>query len=117
VENPSNRLARRRWRTAAMIALLALASASPAFAEMKGLRPITRENPVYPYAALTNGIEGWVLVEYTVNERGHVVTPRILEANPPGVFDRAALRALSRWRYEPHGAEPRTMKVRLTFRR
>ena len=75
------------------------------------------ETPAYPFAALHRGVEGSVLLEYTVDERGRVVAPRVLEAKPPGVFDGAALRALSRWRYEPAGnAEPQTMKVKLTFR-
>ena len=84
---------------------------------MKGLKPITRENPVYPMSALSRGVEGWVLLEFTVDPRGQVVAPRILEANPPGVFERAALRALSRWRYEPHDTGAKTLKVKLTFRR
>ena len=68
-------------------------------------------------ARSARGVEGSVLLEYTVDERGRVVSPRVLQATPPGVFDRAALRALSRWRYEANGAEPTTMKVKLTFRR
>jgi len=117
VGNPSNRPAR-RLRLAAWIALLALAPwpASPAFAEADAPKPIRRENPDYPLAALVRGVEGFVLLEYTVDGRGQVVAPRILEAAPPGVFDRAALRALSKWRYEAL-AEPTTMKVKLTFRR
>ncbi len=115
--NPSNRADRRWWRTAALSALLAVAPVSIASAEMAGLKPITRETPAYPFGALSRGIEGWVLLEYTVDPRGRVVAPRVLEASPPGVFERAALSALSRWRYESPGAEPTTMKVRLTFRR
>jgi protein TonB len=80
-------------------------------------RPITRESPAYPFGALTRGVEGSVLLEYTVDQRGRVMSPRVIEATPPGVFDRAALRALSRWRFEPRGTEPTIMKVRLTFRR
>ena len=102
-----------------MIALLTASPASPASADMDELTPtpITRESPAYPHGALSRGVEGSVLLEYTVNERGRVVSPRVLEATPPGVFEGAALRALSRWRYEPRGSEPTTMKVKLTFRR
>ena len=79
--------------------------------------PISRQNPAYPFGALSRGIEGSVLLEYVVDARGRVVSPRVLEATPPGVFDRTALEALSRWRYEPRGAEQTIMKVRLTFQR
>lgn len=100
-----------------MIALLCVSPVSTASADMDGPTPITRESPAYPFGALSRGVEGSVLLEYTVDERGRVVSPRVLEATPPGVFDRAALKALSRWRYEPPGAESTIMKVRLTFRR
>jgi protein TonB len=96
-----------------MIAFLAVSAALPALAEEP--RPITRVNPEYPFAALHRGVRGSVLVEYSVDQRGRVVAPRILEAKPPGVFDGAALRALSRWRYEPTTTDSQTMKVRMTF--
>jgi protein TonB len=119
VRNPSNpnRPGRRAWRLAAAIALLALAPVSPASAGVDDPKPVARANPQYPYGALHRGIEGWVLVEYTVNQRGQVVMPRVLEASPRGVFEREALRALSRWRYEPLSGEPKTMKVKLTFQK
>jgi periplasmic protein TonB len=105
----------RRSRCWAAAALL-LACAAAASADMEGPRWVTRTNPEYPVDALYRGVEGSVVLEYTVDERGRVVKPRILESAPHGVFDRAALRALSTWRYEPPDA-PQTMKVRLTFRR
>jgi len=80
-------------------------------------RPLSRENPVYPPIALLRGVEGSVLVEFTVDGRGRVVAPRVLEATPPGVFDEAALRALSRWKYQAQDAESAVMRVRMTFRR
>src|SRR5262245_49720491 len=108
----------RRWRHGAATALLlALALPSAASADMDEPRLITRPTPEYPLGALHHGVEGSVLLEYTVNERGRVVKSRILDAAPRGVFERAALRALSKWRYEPQNGAPRTMKVRLTFRR
>jgi protein TonB len=96
-----------------MIAFLATSTAWPALAEDP--RPISRVHPEYPFAALNRGVRGSVLLEYTVDQRGRVVSPRVLEAKPAGVFDGAALRALSRWRYEPVNAEPQTMRVRMTF--
>ncbi|HKA15223.1 MAG TPA: energy transducer TonB [Myxococcota bacterium] len=118
MRNPSNRPVRRWRRAIAVTAILAASPALPAFAEMlEAPKPIHRENPAYPYSALARGVEGSVLVEYTVDGNGQVVAPRVIEATPPGVFDRAALRALSRWRYEALGAEPTTMKVKLTFKK
>jgi periplasmic protein TonB len=102
-------------RLAPVLAFLTLSLSSIA-ALAEDPRPITRVEPEYPFAAYNRGVRGSVLVEYEVDRRGRVVSPRILEAQPPGVFDAAVLRALSRWRYESAGAEPQTMKVKMTFK-
>jgi protein TonB len=60
-----------------------------------------REIPSYPKGAQKRGIEGWVLLEYTVDENGNVVSPRVIESSPPGVFDSAALQALTAWKFTP----------------
>ncbi|MGH7336019.1 MAG: energy transducer TonB [Myxococcota bacterium] len=119
MRNLPTRPDRHSWRIALLTALVALspAFAAPASADMDEPRWITRQTPAYPFGALTRGIEGSVLLEYTVDARGRVIAPRVLEASPPGVFDRAALHALSRWRYQPNGGTSKLMKVRLTFRR
>lgn len=117
MRKPSTRPDRRLWRIALLTALLALSPALAASADMADPQPITRQTPAYPFGALARGIEGSVLLEYAVDARGRVVAPRVLEATPPGVFERAALHALSRWRYQPHGGAARLMKVRLTFRK
>src|SRR5262245_1773309 len=117
VRNPSTRPVRRWPRAIAIAAILALLPAFSAFAGMATPKPIRRDNPDYPFTALARGVEGFVVLEYTVDGRGQVVAPRVVESAPPGVFDRAALRALSRWRYEALGADPTTMKVRLTFQK
>lgn len=65
--------------------------------------------PIYPGAALRSGVEGTVVVEYRVAVDGRVVRPRVVAAQPVGVFEAATLRALSRRVYERAsgwGAEP-----------
>ena len=57
--------------------------------------------PAYPNRALSRGIEGYVLVEFTVTETGAVLDPKVIEANPEGVFERAALNAIVRFKYKP----------------
>ena len=63
--------------------------------------PIVRVPPVYPQRALDRGVEGWVEVEFTVTEIGGVSDPKVLSAHPSSIFNRAALRAIERWKYEP----------------
>jgi protein TonB len=60
-----------------------------------------RVDPDYPPRARQQGIEGWVVVEFTISPAGTVKDPRVLEAQPPSVFEQAALNAIRRWRYNP----------------
>ena len=62
--------------------------------------PLVRIPPLYPPRALSRKIEGMVKIEFTVDENGHVVDPIVVEADPQGVFDRAALRAIGQWKFE-----------------
>ena len=48
-----------------------------------------------------NQIEGFVTVQFTITETGSVTSPRVLESSPPRVFDRAAMRAILRWKFKP----------------
>ncbi len=63
--------------------------------------PLVRVNPDYPPTALARNIEGWVQVQYTVTATGTVREAKVVAAEPKGVFDQAALRAIARWRYNP----------------
>jgi TonB family protein len=57
--------------------------------------------PQYPVRARERGTEGWVDIEFTVNKDGTTRDASVKAAEPEGVFNRAALDAVSRWRYEP----------------
>jgi len=63
--------------------------------------PIMMVAPDYPVRAARRGIEGYVVLEFTISASGQVVNARVVEAVPPGVFDRAALRAVQRYKYKP----------------
>lgn len=67
----------------------------------RDILPVVRVPPQYPRRALNRGIEGWVLLEFTVTASGMVENPRVVRADPESIFDRAAIRAVSRWRYQP----------------
>lgn len=70
--------------------------------------PIVQVPPQYPPAALRQRVEGWVLVEFTIGTEGQVKDPRVVQADPPGVFDESALSAVQRFRFRPRtvGAQP-----------
>lgn len=63
--------------------------------------PIVKVAPVYPRRAQTRGIEGYVLLEFVVTKTGAVRDPVVIEASPPGIFDRAAIQAALKFKYKP----------------
>jgi protein TonB len=63
--------------------------------------PLVQVPPMYPQRAQSRGIEGWVLIEFDISPAGQVLNPRVIDADPAGIFDRAALRAIERWKYKP----------------
>jgi len=78
------------------------------------LRPVSTPAPRYPAEALRSSTSGEVLVEITVGTDGSVTSARVLRATPSRVFDREALNAVKRWRFEPVGA-PVTTRRTLVF--
>ncbi len=63
--------------------------------------PIVKVAPVYPRRALQRGIEGFVIVEFTVTKQGSVRDPIVVEANPEGIFEQAAIDAALKFKYKP----------------
>lgn len=63
--------------------------------------PIVKVAPVYPRRALVRGIEGYVILEFTVTKLGTVLDPVVIEAKPSGIFDRAAIQAALKFKYKP----------------
>jgi protein TonB len=57
--------------------------------------------PEFPSKALSQRVSGAVTVEYTVDTNGDPRDVRVIEATPPGVFDKAAVTAVKRWHYDP----------------
>jgi periplasmic protein TonB len=63
--------------------------------------PLVRVDPEYPPRELARGTEGRVLVRFTVTAAGTVRDASVVSSEPRGVFDKAALDAIARWRYNP----------------
>ena len=82
--------------------------------------PIVRVTPQYPLRASERGIEGWVEVEFTIGKLGTVKNPNVINSHPSSIFDRAALKAIRKWKYNPkiedgEPVERSGIKVRLKF--
>lgn len=65
------------------------------------LIPLVRIPPRYPMRAQSRRIEGWVKVEFTITTTGTVKNAKVVESQPSSVFDRAALKAIARWKFKP----------------
>ena len=82
--------------------------------------PLVRIEPDYPQRAAQRGLEGYVVVRFTITPAGTIKDPSVVESEPKGVFDAAALKAVMRWKYNPKieegtAVERRGVQVRLTF--
>jgi protein TonB len=62
-------------------------------------RKIVDVRPVYPPIAQSARIEGIVILEAVINERGLVERVKVLRSVP--LLDAAAVEAVGQWRYTP----------------
>lgn len=82
--------------------------------------PIVRVAPVYPARALSRGIEGYVDMSFTVTTTGSVKDP-VVDFSTSSLFDRAAEKAVLKFKYKPRvvdgvPVEVPNVKTRITFK-
>lgn len=75
------------------------------------LTPLVRVLPVYPERARANLTEGYVTLRFTVTETGAVADPEVIASEPPGYFDRYAIRAVLKWKYQPQLVDGKPVSV------
>jgi protein TonB len=75
--------------------------APPQPAIRKEYRASYRVDPVFPRQAQKDGISGRVVAHVYVAPAGNVTDVKIVSAQPPRVFDREVIRALSQWKFNP----------------
>ena len=81
--------------------------------------PIVRVAPVYPARALSRGLEGYVDLSFTVTAAGTVRDPIILFSTS-SLFERAASRAVLKFKYKPRvvdgiPVDVSNVKTRISF--
>jgi protein TonB len=74
---------------------------------------IHRVNPDYPSAAKRDGIEGSVDLEVTVSPHGVVQDVSVVRATPPDMFEKSALAAVRKWKYDPRYVDGLPTEARL----
>ncbi len=96
----------------------AAAAAQPARAASSQLRAVSQPGPRYPPAAQRAGVTGTVQVEFTVDTNGGISDVRVVSSD--GLrqyqrdFEREALAAVKRWRFQPV-AESVTTRRTISF--
>ena len=91
-----------------------LAAAEPAQRAPVAISSLNRVKyvaPKYPRAAQRRGDSGWVDIVFTVGVDGAVSNVEVRKADPEGVFDSAAIRAVEKWKFEPVSEDGRLVEV------
>jgi protein TonB len=76
--------------------------------------PVVVIRPMYPREAAISGTEGWVKIEFTITETGSVKSPRVIDAHPPRMFNREAIRAILKWKFKPRVVDGIAVERRAT---
>ncbi len=73
--------------------------------------PIVKVAPIYPRRAQTRGISGYCIVEYTVTKTGSIRDPIAVDCQPSGIFDRASVKAATKFKYKPSVVDGEPIEV------
>jgi len=73
--------------------------------------PIVKVAPVFPALAAARGMEGYVVIEYTVTTIGSVQDVVVVESSS-NVFEASAVKAAYRFKYKPRVIDGRAVPVR-----
>jgi protein TonB len=65
-----------------------------------GIIAVAIMQPEYPRRAQQRGLEGYVIVEFTVSSIGKVIDATVLDSSS-SLFEQSALRAVARFKYKP----------------
>lgn len=69
--------------------------------EIKNAVPLKRVEPKYPIQAAKRGQEGWTEVSFIVEKDGSVSSAIVEDSSGSKEFNKASLRAIKKWRYQP----------------
>jgi protein TonB len=89
-----------------------ISSIAPGFIIAHDLIAVLRRSPPYPRLLKRRGIEGSVLVEFTVTEQGLVQDPVIIESRPHEDFGKSVMRTVRYWKFKPHRLNGKPVAVR-----
>jgi protein TonB len=72
----------------------------------------TRQTPLpYPASARKQGVEGYVVLSLLISAAGEIEKVQVLESNPAGLFEDAAVQGVQNWRFDPAQYQGRNVRV------
>ncbi|WP_371194618.1 energy transducer TonB [Glaciecola sp. SC05] len=71
--------------------------------------------PKYPPEAAVKGLEGYVIIEYDISERGKPININVIESLPAKVFDKAAIYSFKGWQYQPSASKCHVVRLDFTL--
>lgn len=74
-----------------------------------------KEKPHYPRGAFNDGKQGCAVVGFVIESDGTTSSHRVLFSHPDAAFDRAAINAYKKWRFEAAEANPSNSAVFTTL--
>ena len=85
----------------------------------RDIQPIVRIPPQYPRRAAERGLEGYVDLRFSISVSGGVINPEVMFSTS-SIFNRSAIRAVYKWKYNPKivdgvAMERHGVEVRITF--
>ena len=72
---------------------------------------LSREPLEYPEQAHKDGIKGYVVINILIDKDGSVELAKVLDSEPAGVFDNAALNAVRSWKFSPAKYKTKPVKM------
>jgi protein TonB len=70
-------------------------------------------SPEYPPIARKAGVEGRVHLQIVVDEEGNVIDAQVVLAQPAGIFEDSAIKAILQWKFKPARQRDRAIKVQM----
>jgi protein TonB len=75
----------------------------------------TQVKPEYPPIARKAGVEGKVLLQIVIDEEGNVLQADVVFAQPSGIFEDSAIKAIMQWKFKPAKQRDKAIKVRMAW--
>ena len=72
---------------------------------------LSTKPPKYPRKAARNGIEGYTKLEFDISPEGTPINISVIEAYPSAVFNSAAIKSFSSWRYKPKASSCHSIQL------